>query len=113
MLFRSALMKLAYAIAKMDERAGLEKHYDRRLPDPLLTVFNTDKVASATIDIAGSMVPVDRLSALPASFWADLGGQELADEVAPGGHVNPQTLATVVETLPMDLKHVLKAQLRK
>jgi len=108
----AALQKLAGAIAELDARAGLERFYDRKLPDPMLTVFNTNKLAAESLDIAGAMVPLSKLAAMPATFWADLGGQELSDEVAPGGRVDPQKLATVVETLPMDLKVVLRAQLR-
>lgn len=108
---RPTLLKLANTIATLDEKSGLDRHYDRSLPDALRTVFNTTKQAAAMVDLEGRLVPAERLAMLPASFWEDLGGQELADEVAPGGVVDPNRLATVVETLPLDLKRVLAAQL--
>ena len=109
---RKGLLKVASAIAELDEKTGLDKHYDRRLPDALRTVFNTEKVAAQSIDLAGTFVPFKKIAALPASFWEDLGGKELSDEIAPGGTVDQSKLATVVETLPLDLKIVLKNQCR-
>lgn len=109
---RPGLLKLAAAIAELDQASGVDRHYDRKLPDALQTVFNTTKEASSTIDICGSMIPMSKLSALPASFWTDLGGSELSDEIAPGGVVDHAKLATVLETLPLDLKVILKSQMR-
>jgi len=109
---RPGLLKLASAIAELDEQAGLDKHYDRRLPDPLQTVFNTQKVASEMVDLNGTMVPLSKLAALPATFWEDLGGRELSDEICPGGKMDTAKLAMVVDTLPLDLKVILKSQLR-
>lgn len=109
---RNDLMKVANAVAVLDEKTGLDKHYDRKLPDALRTVFNTTKVAAASVDLGGTYVPVSKLTSLPPSFWKDLGGEELSHEIAPGGKVDPAKLVEVVETLPLDLKTVLKAQVR-
>jgi hypothetical protein len=109
---RPGLLKLASAIAELDEQAGLDKHYDRKLPDPLQTVFNTRKVASEMVDLNGTMVPLSKLAALPATFWEDLGGRELSDELCPGGKMDNSKLAMIVDTLPLDLKVILRAQLR-
>lgn len=109
---RQGLLKFASAIADLDEQSGLDKHYDRRLPDALRTVFNTEKVAGQSVDLGGTFVPLKKIAALPASFWEDLGGKELSDEVAPGGTVDQSKLATIVDTLPLDLKIVLKNQCR-
>jgi hypothetical protein len=109
---RQGLLKLASTIAELDERAGLVKHYDRKLPDPLKTVFNTDKLAAEMVDLDGTMVPLSKLAGLPATFWEDLGGRELSDEICPGGKMDSAKLAMVVDTLPLDLKVILKSQLR-
>jgi hypothetical protein len=109
---RPSLLKLASTIAELDQKAGLDKHYDRKLPDALQTVFNTNKLAAACVDIAGAMIPIAKLAGMPSSFWSDLGGSELSNEVAPGGVVDAQKLATVLETLPLDLKLVLRSQMR-
>jgi hypothetical protein len=110
---RDGLMKIAGAIAELDERSGLDRHYDRKLPDAVQTVFNTSKLASETVDLAGKSVPVSKLAALPVSFWEDLGGPDLRSEVAPGGSVvDVSKLAMVVDTLPLDLKIILRNQVR-
>jgi hypothetical protein len=109
---RAGLLKVAAAIGELDEKSGLDKHYDRRLPDALRTVFNTEKLASKSVDLGGTYITVAKLAQLPASFWEDLGGKELGDEIAPGGVVDQSKLATVVDTLPLDLKMQLKAHCR-
>lgn len=109
---RPGLLKLAAAIADLDEQAGLDRHYDRKLPDPLQTVFNTHKVAAEMVDLNGTMVPLSKLAALPATFWEDLGGRELSDELCPGGKMDNSKLAMIVDTLPLDLKVILRSQLR-
>ena len=109
---RKGLLKFASAIADLDEQTGLDRHYDRRLPDALRTVFNTEKLAGKSVDLGGTFISVAKLAQLPASFWEDLGGKELGDEIAPGGVVDQSKLATVVDTLPLDLKLQLKAHCR-
>lgn len=109
---RQGLLKLAETIAVLDEQSGLDKHYDRQLPDAVRTVFNTTKVAGQSVDLGGTYVSLSKLAQLPASFWTDLGGSELGDEIAPGGVVDQAKLATVVDTLPLDLKLQLKAHCR-
>lgn len=108
---RAGLSKIAAALAEADRLAGLEGFYDRKLPDPMATVFNTEKIASETVDLGGYAMPVSKLAALPASFWEDLGGPELAREIAPNGKVAADSLGPVVETLPLDLKLVLRKQM--
>lgn len=109
---RPGLLKLAATIAELDERSGLDRHYDRKIPDPLKTVFNTSKLAQETVDLAGTMVPLKKLAGLPPSFWEDLGGRELRDELCPGGKMDASKLAMIVDTLPLDLKVALKSQIR-
>ena len=109
---RKGLLKFASAIADLDEQTGLDRHYDRKLPDPLRTIFNTEKQASKSVDLGGTFISVAKLAQLPASFWEDLGGKELGDEIAPGGVVDQSKLATVVDTLPLDLKLQVRAHCR-
>ena len=105
---RDSLVKLAATIQALDEKAGLEKYYDNKLPDPLLTVFNTDKVATETCDVAGLAVPCDQLMSLDPQVWDQVGMPEIA-EVAQSGDV--AVFKQVFDTVPMDIKVVLKAQL--
>lgn len=105
---RNELIKLATTIATLDKRAGLEKHYDRKLPDPLQTVFNTTKLATLTCDVAGTPIPCADLMSLPPEVWEQLDAPELAEVAATGDEA---TFKQVFDTLPLDIKVVLQQQL--
>jgi hypothetical protein len=110
---RETLIKVAEAIGELDRAAGLEKEYDRRLPDPMQTVFNTEKVAAQGVDLAGKFIPLTRLASYDAQFYNDVLGDDLVREAADGrGGVDPHKLATILETLPRDMKVVLAKQMR-
>ena len=105
---RKELIKLASVISELDKKAGLDKHYDRKLPDPLLTVFNTEKVAEDMCDVAGMAMPVSQLMSIPAEVWEQLDAPEVG-ELAQAKDV--EQFKAVFATLPLDIKMVLKRQL--
>lgn len=108
---RSELIKVAAAIAELDEAAGLGQFYDRTLLDPLSTVFNTDKVADEMIEVAGQQVPLDNLLALDGDIYRDLLGDDLANEFLDAeGNVDPEQFKMVWPTVPYDLQKTLLAQ---
>lgn len=108
---RDELIAAADAVAKLDKLAGLERLYDTKLPDPIRTVFNTEKLAEETLDIAGRHIPLSKLAAMPAAFWGDVVGPEMVKEITDKtGAVDSTKLAQVVPTLPLDLKIILKNQ---
>lgn len=110
---RDQLVKMAEVIDELDKMAGLSKYYDKKLPDPILTVFNTDKIAGNGVDLNGHFVPLTRLASYPASFYADALGDDLVREASDGrGGVDPYKLATIIETLPRDMKGFLAQQMR-
>lgn len=109
---RNTQVKLAEAIGELDDLAGLSQYYDRKLPDPLWTVFNTDKIATAGITLAGRTVPLAQLANHPASFYADILGPDIVREATDAaGQLDPQRLAAVLVTLPVDMQRVLAAQM--
>lgn len=109
---RDELVALSDAIAKLDKKAGLEKLYDRHLPDPIRTVFNTDKVAEESLNLAGREVALSKLAALPETFWGDVLGADYSRELMDKtGRVDPDMLRQIVPTLPLDLKQILKNQI--
>jgi hypothetical protein len=110
---RAALVRLAEVIGELDKKAGLVRHYDRRLPDPLQTVFNTNKVAGHGVELGGRFVPMQRLAEYPASFYGDVLGDDVVREAADGrGGLDPHKLAMILETLPRDMKLLLSRQMR-
>ena len=109
---RSVLIKLAETIDELDKRAGLTKFYDRKLPDPLQTVFNTEKVADATVELGGRYVPIERLASFPATFYGDVLGDDFVREASDGrGGMDAQKVAVLLETLPRDMRNALAQQM--
>lgn len=110
---RQTQIKLAETIGELDQMAGLVEHYDRRLPDAMLTVFNTEKIAGAGVDLNGTFVPTARLASYPSTFYSDVLGDDIVREAADGhGGIDPHRLAAILETLPRDMKNVLAQQMR-
>lgn len=110
---RADQVKLAEVISELDQKAGLARHYDRRLPDPLQTVFNTEKVAGSGVDLNGKFVPMARLASYPSSFYGDVLGDDLVREASDGrGGIDPHKLAAILETLPRDMKGILAQHMR-
>ena len=105
--------KLAAAIGTLDEEAGLTGHYDRLLPDPITTVYNSTKVAAADdVDLGGGrMVSPTALAALPTTFFSDLFGDDIVHEIAPSGQVQPELVKQVMDTFPADMKQQLATAL--
>jgi hypothetical protein len=109
---RDELIKVAAAIGELDEAAGLGQHYDRRLPDPLRTVFNTTKVADDMLELAGAQVPVDQLLSIPPEIYQDVFGEDLAAEfVGPDGDIDVEQMKVILPTVPYDLQKALAAQM--
>lgn len=110
---RDTQIKLAETIQELDELAGLTRHYGRKLPDPLFTVFNTQKVAGNGVNLAGRFVPIERVAAYDATFYSDVLGPDIVREASDAsGRMDPMRLAAVLETLPVDMQRALSAQMR-
>lgn len=109
---RTTRIKIASAINDLDRRGGLARHYDRKIPDPVASVFNAEKIASGALDLGGSFVEPQHLERLPTSFYSDALGSDVLREIAPGGRLDAQKVAEVVCTLPADMKADFARQLR-
>lgn len=107
-----ARVKVAAAINELDTRAGLAKHYDRKIPDPVASVFNAEKIAEDALDLGGAFVRPMHLQQLPTTFYSDALGPDVLREIAPGGRLDAQKVAEVVSTLPADMKADFARQLR-
>lgn len=109
---REELIKVAVVIQELDKAAGLEKNYGRNLLDPLLTVFNTDKIADSLVTLAGRQVSLDTLLAVDPEIYRDVFGDDLAAEfIEPTGEIDPEQLQIILPTVPMDLQKALAAQM--
>jgi hypothetical protein len=108
---RDELVAAADALARLDKEAGVDRLYDKKVPDAVRTVFNTDKLAEETIDLAGRSVTLSKLAALPETFWEDIVGKDMLRDITDGsGRIDRSKLGQVVPTLPRDLKVILRHQ---
>jgi len=110
---RTFQVELASAIHELDKEAGITNLYGRKLPDPIQTVFNSEKLAANTLEFGtGMMLDKNKLAALPLSFWKDLLGDSIAAEISSDGEtVNPEALMHLLPTLPADVKAIAQKQL--
>lgn len=107
---RAAMIKTAEVIGELDAAAGLDRHYGRKLPDPVQTVFNTDKIAEETMQFAGKQVPVSQLLAISPDAYRNAFGDDLANEFISGDDIDPEQLRVILPTVPMDLQKVLATE---
>jgi hypothetical protein len=109
---REDLIKVAAAIYELDDAADLTRHYDKRLPDPMSTVFNTDKIADDIVDLAGRQVPMETLLSTDPEIFRDVFGEDLAGEfIDESGAIDPEQLKVILPTVPYDLQKTLATQL--
>lgn len=110
---RDELIKVASVVQELDEAAGLEKHYDRDLLDPLATVFNTEKLADEMMELGGRQVPMQDLLSIDPEMYKDAFGPDLADEFIDktSGEIDPAQLKVILPTVPMDLQRALATQM--
>lgn len=105
---RETQVKIAAAIEELDEAAGLKDHWNRKLPDPIRTVFNTEKHAGPGVMLAGQFMPMERMAAYPTSFYSDVLGPDIVREASDmTGQLDVQKLAMVLGTLPVDIQRTL------
>jgi len=108
---RNELLKLADVIAELDVAAGLERYYGKRLPDPLESVFNTEKIADDMIDLAGRQVPLQEMLQIDPEVYKDVFGENVSEEFITGEEIDPGMLKVILATVPLDLQRALSAQL--
>lgn len=109
---RDTLIEALNTLTMLDKHAGLEHLYDKKLPDPIRTIFNTEKLAEETVDIAGRPVTLSKLAAMPTTFWTDVVGPDMTREItSKTGCIDSTKLAQIVPTLPLELKLILKHQI--
>jgi hypothetical protein len=101
---REELVKLSSTLKTLDKVAGIDKYYGDKLPNPVSTVFNTDKFAEASVSMAGKLIPVSKLMARDPEYFADALGADVLPEITTNGELDHEKVQTVFKTLPMDMQ---------
>jgi hypothetical protein len=65
------------------------------------------------IDMGSCSMPSSKLSSLPVTFYSDVLGDDVADEISKDGTVDPSLLAEVLPTLPKDMKELLVKKVKE
>jgi len=108
---RDDLVKFADVLSELDTAAGLDKLYDRKLLDPLETVFNTTKTAEDMLSLAGRQIPLSVLLNIDPEVYRAAFGDDVVEEFVDEGGIVPEQLKVILPTVPYDLQKVLAAQL--
>jgi hypothetical protein len=108
---REELVKVANVLEELDNAAGIQHLYGTRLPDPVQSVFNTDKLADELLDVAGRQVPLETMLQIDPEVYRDVFGADLANEFIDGDVIDPEQLKVILPTVPLDLQKVLVSQL--
>jgi len=107
---REELIKLSNTIEQLDELGGLTRHYNKSLPDAISTVFNTKVAMQPMVDL-GKQVPLASLLAIDPAVYGDILGSDIVEEITSEGEIVPDALASILETLPKDMKESLVKEL--
>ena len=110
---RGDLVKLSSAVDKLDKKFELEQYYNKKLPDPLQTVFSTKVAMGHVVDMGSCTMPLSTLASLPVSFYSDVLGEDVADEISKDGQIDEGLLAEVIPTLPKDMKELLASKIKE
>jgi hypothetical protein len=108
---RDDLIKVASTVGELDTMAGFTKYYGRSMPDPVATIFNTKLAMQPMMDLAGTAVPMEKLLAIPPETYGDILGSDIVEEITANGELMPDALSEILETLPIDMKKSLVAEL--
>ena len=108
---RTDLIKLANTIGELDELEGFSAYYNKKLPDPYSTVFNTKTAMQPTMVLGDKDVPLEKLLAIDPSVYGDLLGSDIVEEISEDGEIVPENLIDIFETLPLDMKKLIVTKL--
>jgi hypothetical protein len=106
---RGDLVKIAEAIGNLDTIYDLKRHYGKKLPNPMETVFSTKTAMEKMVTLAGTDVPLKDLVKKDIGFYKDTLGKDIADEISTDGKLDETKLVQELPILPADmLKPMLK-----
>lgn len=108
---RDDLVKIAETVGKLDELYGLQVHYNRKLPNPLETVFNTKTSMQKMVDLAGTEVPLTDLMKKSPEFYGDVLGEDIIPEITTDGKLDETKLVEELPILPADMLNLLVSKM--
>ena len=109
---RDDLVKVAGLLDKLDSMNDLKRFYNKYIPTPLMTIFNTKTAMENCVYINGKELPIDRLQAMDPKTIGDIVGDDIIPEITDGGgNIDVDKFSEIVDTLPKDMKDLLVKKL--
>ncbi len=108
---RDDLVKIAETVGKLDEVYGLQVHYNRKLPNPMETVFNTKTSMEKMVSLAGTDVPLADLMKKDPEFYGDVLGDDILPEITTDGKLDETKLVEELPILPADMLKLLVSKM--
>ncbi len=109
---RDDLVKVASLVDKLDTLNDVKHLYDKYLPSPLMTVFNTKVAMHDCVYINGKELPLTKLQSMDAKTFGDIVGDDIIPEITDAsGDIDVHKFSEVVETLPKDMKDLIVKKL--
>lgn len=108
---RDDLVKIAETVGKLDEVYGLQVHYNRKLPNPMETVFNTKTSMEKMVSLAGTDIPLADLMKKDPAFYGDVLGDDIVPEITTDGKLDETKLVEELPILPADMLKLLVSKM--
>lgn len=108
---RDDLVKIAETVDKLDTLYGLPIHYNRKLPNPMETVFNTKTSMAKMVTLAGTDVALSDLMKKDPSFYGDVLGDDIVSEITTDGKLDETKLVEELPILPADMLKLLLSKM--
>lgn len=109
---RDDLVKVASLVDKLDQLNDVKHLYNKYIPTPLMTVFNTKTAMHDCVYINGKELPLTKLQSMDAKTFGDIVGDDIIPEITDAsGNIDVQKFSEVVETLPKDMKDLIVKKL--
>jgi hypothetical protein len=67
----------------------------------------------SVVDMGSCTIPLSTLARLPVSFYSDVLGEDVAEEISTGGKIDEGLLSEVIPTLPKDMKELLASKVKE
>lgn len=108
---RDDLVKIAETVDKLDGLYGLAVHYNRKLPNPMETVFNTKTSMQKMVNLAGTDVPLTDLMKKSPEFFGDVLGDDIIPEITTNGELDETKVVEELPILPADMLKLLVSKM--
>ena len=110
---RDSLLKVAAALESLDRLNDISKYYNKYLPSPIETIFNTKVAMSNCVYINDKEIPMDKILAMSAADIGDIVGDDIVPEIidSDGHSIDPDKFSEIAATLPKDMKDLLVSKL--